>query len=276
MAALAADPNIGGVILKASEGTGTDPAFAGRWAEAGRLGLPRGAYLFERPDLDPIVQADHFLGVVQPVLGDVLIIDCERDGVNVLGHCWTIAQHLHDRTGGWPMVYAGPGLWNTLSPVSTAVEIAAHCPLWQAQYGPTASPMHGWPGGWRLWQYTDHGSVPGAPPCDVSRFAGTRDDFRALGIGTPTMGDDMTEEQAKQLADIAFRVADMHSENYGSGSLAWFDFHVQTQVQVLLSGVAEVIVHGIVAAFPGGAVDADKIAAGVVQRLGALFALAAK
>ena len=54
--------------------------------------------------------------------------------------------------------------------------VLAQCPLWLAQYGPSAVLPPGW-SAWSLWQYTD-GAQPGSQPvngighCDRDRFNG--------------------------------------------------------------------------------------------------------
>ncbi len=67
---------------KATEGTGyTDPSFAVRWAEAGRLGLKRIAYHYARNQQPGAAEFDYFLAVVQAAgglaAGDALMLDTE-------------------------------------------------------------------------------------------------------------------------------------------------------------------------------------------------------
>lgn len=68
-------------IAKATEGTTwSDPTFAANWANLHAAGIPRGAYHFLHPSLDPVAQAQFFLRAVEAhglAPGDMLIIDAE-------------------------------------------------------------------------------------------------------------------------------------------------------------------------------------------------------
>ena len=81
---------------------------------------------------------------------------------------------VYNAVGKWPVLYSGHYLKDLLSGGSDPV--LANCPLWLAQYGPTAVLPPGW-NAWTLWQYTD-GSVGAPPPvagighCDQDRFSG--------------------------------------------------------------------------------------------------------
>ncbi len=221
--ALMADPACAGVIFKATQGVGVDPTFRARWDRAGALGLPRGAYVFEEPDREPRNQADFFVATVRGTatgirVGDVLVIDCENaghTGVPVVGHCWTMAQQIKGATGTWPVVYTGPGFWNGLGQPGTKAQIGASCVLWQAQYGPRASPVQGWPNGWWMWQYTSGGQVPAVSGrCDVSRFpsgvgvADGRARFRSQGVGNPPAQTNEEEDDMALTDEDVARIAE--------------------------------------------------------------------
>src|SRR6266700_4008854 len=68
-------------FVKATEGTGwTGHTFAANWAELAKEAKPRGAYHFLHPSEDPVVQAQHFVGVVKAAglrAGDMLVVDTE-------------------------------------------------------------------------------------------------------------------------------------------------------------------------------------------------------
>lgn len=68
-------------FAKATEGTGFQAkSFAGNWANLAEAGIPRGAYHFYHPGLDPIGQAKFFLGTVKAAgikPGDMLSADVE-------------------------------------------------------------------------------------------------------------------------------------------------------------------------------------------------------
>ncbi|HEY9475486.1 MAG TPA: glycoside hydrolase family 25 protein, partial [Mycobacteriales bacterium] len=105
------------VALKATEGTGwTDPEFADRWEQAGRLGLRRGAYHFARTATSGGAQADFLLKVVDAAggmsAGDWLVLDLEDNSSSAaMARAWTFATEFAERmvARGHPdgLVYTG-------------------------------------------------------------------------------------------------------------------------------------------------------------------------
>lgn len=76
-------------LIKATQGTGfIDPEFERNWSGAAAAGLARGAYHFG-VGTPGAAQAKHFLDVVKPKEGDLLVLDLEinRDGPDM-----TVAQ----------------------------------------------------------------------------------------------------------------------------------------------------------------------------------------
>ena len=70
------------ISMKATEGTGfTDPKFKERWQAAGKLGLERIAYHFQRAKFDGVKEFDFFLSVVNDAGGfgkyDSIMLDYE-------------------------------------------------------------------------------------------------------------------------------------------------------------------------------------------------------
>lgn len=170
------------VALKATEGTTfTDPAFTGRWAEAGRAGLRRGAYHFAKVNLPAATQVDALLAAVASAgglaAGDWLVLDLEDDaGVAQAAHfagefCGRmVVRGHHDgliytRTG-----YAAPA---GLTPGDVP---AGWRRLWLADYNAghqdAGIPLPAW---WSrsqvvARQFTDRAAVPGiGGPVDYSR-----------------------------------------------------------------------------------------------------------
>jgi len=166
------------VALKATEGTTfTDPAFVGRWREAGRAGLRRGAYHFARTVTGGAAQADRLLAAVDaagPMTPtDWLVLDLE-DNSSVAStaradqfateFCGRMVARGHPTgplyTGRW---YANP------AGVRPDDVPAGWRRLWLADYtsaSDTAVPL---PTGWTraqfaARQYTNAAGVPGIPP----------------------------------------------------------------------------------------------------------------
>lgn len=166
------------VIVKATQGVNiTDGTFGHNWAEAQTNGLLRGAYHFGE-GASGIIQAEFFLNTVNPDARTLLALDFER---NPCGESMSINEavefvtHIHDKVGRWPVLYGGSNLKQALNHQPNAV--LSNCPLWLAQYGPTAVLPPGW-ASWTLWQFSDDNfnkpdvRVPGVSPCDRDRFAG--------------------------------------------------------------------------------------------------------
>jgi hypothetical protein len=204
------------VIIKATEGeTFTDNRFAGWWHEL--AGKRRGAYHYAHPSNDPIREAEHFLSVVRPVKGDVLVLDHEDADGRSAQHCAAWAQawcaHVHTRTGIKPVVYtflsfaweghcAGLGsypLW--IADPSRAMghpRVPAPWSSWALhQYGESGGIDHdvlnGDGAAW-LALASGHSSTP--PPSHVPPFPG-----RILALASPYMsGSDVKTWQAQMHA----------------------------------------------------------------------------
>jgi len=184
---IAAD-GIVGVIHKATQGTkNVDPTYATRRQGALDAGLLWGAYHFGTGS-DGIMQAEHFLDVVQPDATTLLVLDFES---NPQGPSMTLEEarafvtHVQSQSGSgtFPGFYSGHDIKNLLG--SGTDPILANCWFWLAQYGPTPVVPVNWPT-WTLWQYTDGAAGPdphqvdGVGLCDRETFNGADADLRAL------------------------------------------------------------------------------------------------
>lgn len=162
---------IGGVILKATQGSGwIDPTFVSRALAATQAGLPVGAYHF-LDDTDPAAQAAFFLSVAAGM--PVLALDIEANGAHTvsIAQAEEMVSRVQIATGRCPLVYMtryGPAGDGSGLPSS----VLARCSLWLAEYGDTPIPPPGW-AAWTFWQYTETAQVAGiGDPCDLSHFAG--------------------------------------------------------------------------------------------------------
>jgi GH25 family lysozyme M1 (1,4-beta-N-acetylmuramidase) len=183
-------------IIKASEGTAyIDPLYATNRAEAMAAGIVVGAYHFARPDLhpfNPIPEADHFVDTAQVAPGNIVpVLDLERAGdLSATQLTDWVLQWLDEvtaRTGVRPMVYTSPNGWRDRMADTTAIADAGYTMLWIAHWNvasPTL-PANDWQGnGWKIWQYSNCGDVPGIDGCvDLDYFDGV--DFAPIVIPSP-------------------------------------------------------------------------------------------
>jgi GH25 family lysozyme M1 (1,4-beta-N-acetylmuramidase) len=183
-------------IAKASEGTGyIDPLYSTNRAGALATGIAFGAYHFARPDLhpfNPIPEADHFVDTAQPAPGNIVpVLDLERSGDLSPAELtdWVLQwlDHVTARTGVRPMVYTSPNGWRDRMAGTTAIADAGYTMLWIAHWNvasPTL-PANGWQGnGWRIWQYSNCGNVPGITGCvDLDWYDGL--DLTPIVIPSP-------------------------------------------------------------------------------------------
>ena len=182
-------------FIRVSDGLGTlDRKFDRNWSEAKRVGIYRGAYQFFRPNQDPIAQADLFLNRLgwQAETGDLPpVLDIEVSGGLSARRVASRMRRWLDRVesvmGVKPIIYASPGLWNSL----VASDDFGEYVLWVAHYG-TSCPRMPW--GWSRWdfhQYSDRGRVAGiaSSHVDMDRFNGSLSDLEGILIGDPVCGD---------------------------------------------------------------------------------------
>jgi GH25 family lysozyme M1 (1,4-beta-N-acetylmuramidase) len=193
------------VVIKASEGVGyTDPGLAERAAAVGET-KGRAFYHFSRigatPDNTAAAEAMYFLEVVRPYLriGDVLVLDHEEHAGNAdgsvkpnavgdTGSAQKFLRIVQGACGGTPLFYTNAAIVNDYD--WTALE--AEFPLWLASYTggqiagfnpPANVPPVTWQAGFKMWQYTGTGRLPGyAKDVDLNVWFGDRKSWDALGI----------------------------------------------------------------------------------------------
>lgn len=174
-------------IARVSDGLYVDTTFDHHWTAMRAAGVVRGAYQFFRPAIDPNTQADLFLrhlGTLQP--GDLPpTLDVEvADGVapaTIASRIHTWVNRVQAATGRVPMIYTGKYIWQDSI---TSSDFAAN-PLWIAQYGPTCPDLPTPWTSWSIFQYSDHGTVPGlTSSVDLDRFNGTLADLQRFTEAT--------------------------------------------------------------------------------------------
>jgi len=190
--AAVAGAKVGFVYIKTSQGvTGTDPKFATNWAGAGDNKLARGAYHFFSSSTKAEDQAAHFLSVYADRSDQDLpaVLDLEWDysqtrdangnlvdgWANISGHeivsravAWLAA--VEKATGKTPIIYTDFDWYNTR--IGSAGSVLSPYEVWVADYSSHSQQLDDpkTPGthGWRLWQFTSKGTVPGiSGPVDV-------------------------------------------------------------------------------------------------------------
>ena len=173
------------VFIKATEGISyVDPKFAANWSGAKAAGLVRGAYHFFEGNADAQKQAENFLNTVVLEPGDLPpVLDVESSAASskvptatILAGVETWLQAVQQATGCTPILYTGPGYWDSLK-----TDRFSGYPLWVAEYG-VASPTlpTGWTS-WAFWQLSESGEVPGiATATDLDLFQGSLEDLQRL------------------------------------------------------------------------------------------------
>ncbi len=166
------------VFIKATQGLSfVDPTFADRWNQLKTSGFVRGAYHMGVSG-DPKGQADRFLKIVNPVRGDLLVLDWEP-GVSgrdmTLDEAIQFVSEIHDKVGRYPIIYGGTMLRDVTSHAKEdQLKRIVSCDLWYARYSsnvPTApKPWQDW----TFWQMSDREFIGGIGPVDYNVFNGTK------------------------------------------------------------------------------------------------------
>lgn len=176
-------------IMKATEGTSyADPNRARNYINATRAGIKCCTYHWLSPGRDVKAQMDHFIGTINPVPGERMVIDYEEAGCTLDDLRQAVQALLDDRRGLRVTVYSGHLLKGQLGDERDEF-LAKNTDLWLAQYT-TGTPT--WPDKtypkWTLWQYSERGVVDGitGSAVDLNRFGGTDEELlKWIGPATP-------------------------------------------------------------------------------------------
>lgn len=171
---------------------------------AGVMQVPiRMGYHYLNSDTSWKTQADAFVSYAAPY--DYHCFACDFEGAfNVLSadfaySAWQWIHYVQGRTGKPVLIYTSPSLYTSyLVPSQAKYGIDWNTiPLWTAQWflvpNPNGTPSNpsGRTGGWKFWQYTDHGDgtlygVARKTACDLDVYNGTVPQLREwLKIGEP-------------------------------------------------------------------------------------------
>ena len=171
------------VFMKATQGSYfVDPHFDRNWRQAGRAGVPRGAYHFFDPSQNAIDQVENFRKKVKLNKGDLPpVLDVERRGNLPLFEfhyaVLTWLQEVERIYGVRPIVYTYASFYRDyLSP------ILGDYPLWVAHYTNSAAPSIS--RNWHFWQLSDRSNIDGISTfVDFNVFNGTAAEFDRMRIG---------------------------------------------------------------------------------------------
>jgi lysozyme len=151
--------NVSFALLKCTQGNGFyDHTYVYNKLGAETNKIPHGAYHYFLPAIDGALQADWFYQKANDAALKVWVIDVEAGGTGLEANLEKMIDRLIELTTCMPWIYTSAGFWN--GNINHA--LTHPCPLWVANYTTLPSPAmpHGWDE-WKIWQYTDKGTVPG-------------------------------------------------------------------------------------------------------------------
>lgn len=129
-------------IIKSSEGTVADPAFAMQWKAAGNAGIPRMAYHFFRCNINPEAQALAAWSIIERegfTKSDYVILDLEtydniaKEQILSLTKRW-LTEMSRNMTFHSPMIYTYPAYWTDIGGQTNVGAWAQDYPLGIAQW----------------------------------------------------------------------------------------------------------------------------------------------
>jgi lysozyme len=170
---------------KATEGQSlVDDQFEANVRALSRTPIRHGAYHFLRFNIDPVVQARHFLATANPSAGDLVpMVDVEvNNGVPIstcISNLSAFLKVVELQIKRFMMIYTSYGFWNDTMAGSDA--FSGH-PLWIAEYNndPVPTLPSAWTK-WIIWQHSDAGNIPGiAGNVDLNRLNGDNNVLASL------------------------------------------------------------------------------------------------
>ena len=169
------------VFMKSSEGGDfSDTAFTHNFNQAKKYGFIRGAYHFYNPKTDPVRQADFFIQSVKLEEGDLPpVLDIEKRGMNMD----KLRQDLKIWLKKIESYYKVKPILYTSYKFKTRYlndSIFNTYPYWIAHYYVDSVRYEG---GWKFWQHTDVGTLPGIPrKVDLNVFNGSLEELKNMTI----------------------------------------------------------------------------------------------
>lgn len=188
------------IVIRAGQNLWSDRDFKYNWAEAKRVGLPRGSYWFYDSRADPKQQAEKWIETLGSDMGELpLFADFEEsyNGPHAGWQKWyDFLERLKALANGKEIsIYTGYYYWtpNAPNPVTqpSSLEYFHQYPLWVANYKVTKPriPAPWKDDEWLFWQYTEEGDGPAygveSLEIDLNYFNGDLAAFRQrFNLGT--------------------------------------------------------------------------------------------
>ena len=171
---------IGFVFIKATEGvTRQDKMFQSNWANAGNVGIPRGAYHYFISSRDGKKQAQNFIdnvrlqkGDLPPVLDIEKVQNASREQMQQEAKAWIKTVEAH--YGVKPIIYTFVSFYKDY-----LGRDFDEYPLWIAHYQKHTLPKIN--RSWLFWQHDEEGQVKGVgSKLDFNIFNGDSSDFKNI------------------------------------------------------------------------------------------------
>ena len=191
-----ADAGVKFAFIRAGDGLGTDTQFRRNWAEAKRVGILRGAYVFFRARHSGEEQARVLLRNLGGDVGELPpVLDIEGKGgegqtrEKILLEMRRWIAVMREAVGRDPMIYTG-SFWH----FSIGSDEFSDLALWTADYSERtrSSGCPGVPGGWRrwtFWQTSSRGRLPGIRGnVDLDVFNGDEEALLDFAYGSTRLG----------------------------------------------------------------------------------------
>jgi lysozyme len=166
----------------------TDYQFYVNWERARDAGLLISAYHVVAPERPADSQMERFFGTLDGRLSDLpLVLDVELSREvspeNITASIQACADLVEQEDGRKPVIYTARWFWDRN--VLDGPEWSEY-DLWVANYGVDAPSLPCSWDDWTLWQYSDHGQVPGIDAAtDLNWFNGSHEDLLDYVDGAP-------------------------------------------------------------------------------------------
>ena len=178
---VATDTRVVAVIHRGTIGSRKDTLYKARRDEAKARGYKWGSYHLGKPG-DPIVQADFYLATIAPADDEVMALDIEsldEDRDMSLANARRFIQHIREKSGRYPMLYANHAVVKEISLRFPHDEVFSKAPLWYARFKSrvTDFPTATWET-YLLWQFSSEINCAAAHPENcLYRVLGTKTDM---------------------------------------------------------------------------------------------------
>jgi lysozyme len=176
-----AAPALGFAYYKCTEGTRWfDVQFDNNRKGCDQAGLPHAPYHYFHPLIDPVQQAEFFIGIAG-LSYKRYILDAEKPDyvVDIVSRIRAFLDRCEELTGIKPAIYTSAGYWNEF--VKPKPAWASSYDLLVANYTTQRIPII--PIGWityKIWQFSSYFFIPGCTEaCDGNWFNGTQDQCRS-------------------------------------------------------------------------------------------------